>query len=178
LNWISGKLDKLGIEYMITGGSAVSFWGQVRTTADIDLVINIPPAKVPALSAALKGESYIDEEEVKEAVSRKRMFNAIYMDTAFKVDLAVLDETDAYAREAFSRRKKLEVGGRPLWVISPEDLILSKLRWMKAAGGSERQLEDCRSIAEVSADILDVSYIEKWAEVVGVSKEWRGIKKT
>lgn len=169
-------MDSLGISYMVTGGSAVSFWGQVRTTADIDIVIQIPTSRISVLVAALKDEAYIDEEEVKQAVSVKRMFNVIYNATAFKVDFAVMDEANPYAKEGFSRRKKLEIAGRPLWVISPEDLVLSKLRWMQSAGGSERQLQDCRSIVELNKGGLDEKYLEKWASLTGVEKEYRALK--
>lgn len=158
---------------MVTGGSAVSFWGRVRTTADIDIVIEIPLSRVSGLVAALRDEAYIDEEDVKEAILTKRMFNVIYNSTAFKVDFAVMDETNPYAKEGFSRRKKLEFAGKPLWVISPEDLVLSKLRWMKAAGGSECQFQDCRSIMELNKGGLDVKYMEKWAPLIGIEKEYR-----
>ncbi len=160
---------------MVTGGSAVPFWGQVRTTADIDIVIQIPPFRILGLVEALKDEAYIDEEDVKQAVSEKRMFNVIYHSTAFKVDFAVMDETSSYAKEGFSRRKKLEFTGQPLWVISPEDLILSKLRWMQSAGGSERQLQDCRSIMELNKGVLDLKYMEKWAPTIGIEKEYRAL---
>ena len=172
MTWISAKLDSLGIAYMVTGGSAVSFWGQVRTTADIDIVVRISPSRISVLMAALKDEAYIDEEDVKEAVSEKRMFNVIYNITAFKVDFAVMDEANLYAKEGFSRRKKLEIAGRPLWVISPEDLVLSKLRWMQSAGGSERQLQDCRSIMDLNKGRLDLAYMQKWAPQIGVEKEY------
>ena len=160
---------------MITGGSAVSFWGQVRTTADIDIVVQIPTSRISGLVAALKNEAYLDEEDVKQAVSEKRMFNVIYYATAFKVDFAVMDESNPYSKEGFSRRKKLDFSGQPLSVISPEDLILSKLRWMQSAGGSERQLQDCRSIIELNKSALDVKYMEKWAPIIGIEKEYRAL---
>lgn len=160
---------------MITGGSAVSFWGQVRTTADIDIVVQVPPSRISELVKALKDEAYVDEEDVRQAVSEKRMFNVIYNATAFKVDFAILDESNPYSEEGFSRRKKLELSGRALWVISPEDLVLSKLRWMQSAGGSERQLQDCRSIMEVSKGAIDIEYMEKWAPIIGVEKEYSAL---
>ncbi|MBI4803581.1 MAG: hypothetical protein HY796_13765 [Elusimicrobia bacterium] len=169
------KLDKLGVAYMVTGGSAVSFWGQVRTTADIDIVVQIPPSDIPGLVAAIKDEAYIDEEEVIQAVSAKRMFNVIHNRTVFKVDFAVMDGANSYAKEAFSRRKRLDFAGQPLWVISPEDLVLSKLRWMQSAGGSERQQQDCRSIMELNKGALNVKYMEKWAPIIGVEKEYRAL---
>lgn len=39
LKIVKKRLTKAGIEYMVTGGVAVSFWGFPRTTHDIDIVI-------------------------------------------------------------------------------------------------------------------------------------------
>ncbi|OGS08189.1 MAG: hypothetical protein A2270_10175 [Elusimicrobia bacterium RIFOXYA12_FULL_51_18] len=160
---------------MLTGGSAVPFWGQVRTTADIDIVVQISPPHILRLVAAIKDDAYIDEEEVIRAVSEKRMFNVICNRTAFKVDFAVMDASNPYAKEAFARRKRLDVAGQPLWVISPEDLVLAKLRWMQSAGGSERQLQDCRSIMELNKGVLDLKYMEKWAAIIEVEAEYRAL---
>jgi hypothetical protein len=157
---------------MVTGGSAVAFWGEVRTTADIDVVVQIAPSDIQSLVSSLKDEAYIDEEDVREAVSRKRMFNAIFNSTSFKVDFAVLDTGDRYEQEKFSRRRKLALADGPVWVIAPEDLVLSKLRWMKSAGGSERQLRDCRGIIALNGDKLDLDYMRKWAAALDLLEEF------
>ena len=39
LAWIRDKLESLNIEYMLSGGCAVGFWGRIRTTMDIDIVV-------------------------------------------------------------------------------------------------------------------------------------------
>jgi hypothetical protein len=156
---------------MVTGGSAVAFWGEVRTTADIDIVVQIAPSDIQRLVSSLKEEAYIDEDDVREAVARKRMFNAVLNSTSFKVDFAVLDAGDRYEQEKFSRRRKLDISGAPVWVIAPEDLILSKLRWMKSAGGSERQLRDCRGIMALNGDNLDMGYMRKWAVSLNLLEE-------
>jgi len=163
---------------MLTGGAAVSFWGEVRTTVDIDVVVQISPSDIGALVASLKDEAHIDEEDVREAVSGKRMFNAIFHATSFKVDFAVLDTGDPYEREKFSRRRKLELAGGQVWVITPEDLVLSKLRWMKSAGGSERQLRDCRGIMALNGANLDMAYMRKWAVLLDLREELASAQKT
>jgi hypothetical protein len=40
----------------------------------------------------------------------------------------VRDESD-YEIEKFERRRQVEVDGRSIWMIAPEDLVLSKLVW-------------------------------------------------
>lgn len=175
LTWIAARLNSLEISYMITGGSAVGFWGHMRTTMDIDMVIRIQPGKVPVLARALKDEAYVSEEDISEAVSGRGMFNIILNETAFKIDFAPLDEKNAYEVEKFARRIRLAYEGADLWVISPEDLVLSKLKWMKSAGGSERQLSDCRSIMELNKGALDLAYMRRWAPLIGVDKEYSSL---
>src|SRR3989338_2729332 len=61
------------------------------------------------------------------------------------------------------RRVGKEVLGRTIFFVSPEDLILSKLRWHKE-GGSSRQLEDVESIFRFNKK-LDFRYLRKWAKI-------------
>ena len=63
-----------------------------------------------------------------------------------------------------------------IFVISPEDLIISKLIWNKAAGGSERQLKDCMSIINLNRESLDFNYIEKWIENLKLENEFNKLK--
>jgi hypothetical protein len=50
-----------------------------------------------------------------------------------------------YRREESFRRKKITVDDQDLFVVSPEDLILSKLEWAKDSQ-SEVQLNDVRNL--------------------------------
>jgi len=57
--------------------------------------------------------------------------------------------------------------GVPVFVATAEDAILSKLEWAKI-GDSERQLRDAARIIEVRGAGLDVAYLERWADVLGI----------
>lgn len=59
-------------------------------------------------------------------------------------------------------------------IVSAEDAILSKLEWAASAGVSERQLADVRGIVELNP-ALDQTYIERWAETLGVAELWRSL---
>lgn len=83
LKWICIKLESAGIPYMITGGSAVGFWGHIRATMAIDIVINIyshANEKIESFLQSIKDEAYVDIEESKKAVFNKNMFNVIFYD--------------------------------------------------------------------------------------------------
>jgi hypothetical protein len=53
-----------------------------------------------------------------------------------------------------------------IWVVAPEDLILSKLIWSKHAA-SDLQARDVRVMVESVVD-LDWTYLETWAKALGV----------
>jgi len=53
-----------------------------------------------------------------------------------------------------------------IWFASPEDLVLSKLYWSRESR-SEIQRDDVGEII-ASLENLDWSYLEKWAELLGI----------
>lgn len=172
LSWICDKLESLDISYMITGGSAVGFWGHIRTTMDIDMVIQMHSNQVDAFLKAVSKEAYVDIQEVKNAVQSKSIFNIIPNETLFKVDIIPLDEKNDYETCKFGRRIKIKFQGREIYAISPEDLIVSKLIWSKNSGGSEKQIKDCESIWKINQENIDAKYIKQWVDVLAIRDEF------
>lgn len=173
LDWICNKLNTLQIPYMVTGGSAVGFWGHIRTTMDIDLVIQMRSNQADAFLASIKDEAYVDDDVVKTAIQNKSMFNIIPNETLFKVDIIPLDENNTYEKEKFNRRVKINLRNREIYISSPEDLIISKLVWSKNAGGSERQIADCESIWKINQENLGIDYIKEWVQILNIEGEFK-----
>src|SRR3989344_3579476 len=156
---IAKILDELDIPYAITGGYAVSVWGRPRSTFDIDVVVELAKPKAVFLSKALRKISelsYVDENMVMRAVERKGEFNFIHSDSGIKVDFWVLRD-DSVLRLEIKRRVSKTIDGQKVYFISPEDLILSKLRWYKESESS-KQLEDVESIIKIQKK-LDWKYM-------------------
>jgi hypothetical protein len=162
-------LDVAGVSYMLSGSLASSLQGEPRATHDIDLVVDIRPADVTHLVAALMGPGvYLDEYAVAEAVRRRSMFNLLDSTSGDKVDFWLLKD-EAFDRERFARRVEVEALGLRLSVSTPEDTILMKLSWAAQAGGSETQLNDAQGVYEFQGNVLDSAYLDTWAESLGVS---------
>ena len=176
LTWIRSKLESANISYMITGGSAVGFWGHIRTTMDIDIVIQVYARQIEPFLASVENEAYVDREEAKRAILDRDMFNIIYNATSFKVDIIILNEKDDYETEKFKNRIKINFQNKDLFVSSTEDLIISKLLWSKSAGGSERQLKDCESIYALNHEKLNVNYIKKWIQILKIEDEFNKLR--
>ena len=132
------------------------------------------PADAARLSAALGDEFGADAETLFAAISRGSLFNVIHRDAIVKVDFVILKET-AYRLEEFGRRRLVEVDGHPLWVVAPEDLILSKLVWASESH-SELQLRDVRSVLRFQQATLDRAYLDQWAARLSVDTLLREVE--
>jgi len=162
---IAGRLDSAGIAYMLTGSMALALYTRPRMTRDIDLVIECRSPDSDIIVRLFEVDCYVDAEEVRDAIASRTMFNIIHNEWIIKADFIVRKD-DNYRQLEFGRRRRFTIEGVPVWVVSPEDLILSKLHWSKEAE-SELQREDARVMMQTIQD-LDWIYLEKWAENLGV----------
>lgn len=167
------RLEKAGIPYMITGSIAANLYAVPRMTRDIDIVIQVEKGGVSRLSEIFQGDFYIDEDSVTEAIEKQGMFNIIHSESVFKVDF-IIRKDSPYRELEFKRRHRLEVEGIPMWVVTPEDLILSKLLWAKDSF-SELQLGDVKNLFRTLKD-LDRNYLEKWVRSLGLEALYEKVK--
>lgn len=169
-------LDRLSIGYMISGGISAIYYGDPRLTYDADLVIELPKKEVMGLVKAVKKEFFVDEEEINKALKKKRMFQILQKGTAFKIDFYPLKD-DPFNQKAFSRRRKKKILGKNMFIITAEDLIITKLNLYKTAHYSEKQLQDVKGIYKLQKEKLDFKYLKKWLAHFSTWKIFEEIKK-
>jgi hypothetical protein len=166
-------LEERGINYVLVGSMASSMHGMYRATADIDLIADIKPAQVRPLFEALQKQFYVDEHAVGEAISQKRSFNAIHLDSVFKVDIFIPRPGD-FAMQQLERRQLRKMAPdieQKVYVSTAEDMILAKLRWFHAGGDvSETQWQDVQGMIGAAEVELDLDYLSHWAKELGVSE--------
>lgn len=160
---VSGRLESAGIAFMLTGSLALNYYAQPRMTRDIDLVIALEEANTEGFVRLFETDYYLDPQTVSDAIRRRSIFNLIHNEAVVKVDCIVL-KNDKYRREEFGRRRKIKLGDFETWIVSREDLILSKLYWAKESR-SDLQLRDVRNL--LSPD-CDLDYLRSRALMIGV----------
>jgi len=166
---VCARLDGAGIAYMLTGSLAMSFYARPRMTRDIDLVVVLDSAQAGKLTAALGSEYHADGDAIAAALRNGRPWNIVHVPSVVKIDLIPRKES-AYRRMEFERRRRVELAGVVLWIVSLEDLILSKLEWSRETR-SEQQRRDIRLLLEGP---LDRTYLDEWAarlDLAGLLKE-------
>jgi predicted nucleotidyltransferase len=153
---VLSALNGAGVRYLIVGGVAVVLHGHLRTTADLDLVVELkkdnvtravealtalgfrPRAPVPALQLA-------DDDVRRDWVERRGMtvfslWNARM--PGFEVDIFAEVPFDFTAASARAVRAILDTTEAP--VASLDDLIA-----LKRAAGRPRDLEDIAALEEL-----------------------------
>lgn len=165
---ISGRLELLGIRYMLTGSLAMNYYAEPRMTRDIDIVIEITEGNGARLVKELSSDYYIDADAVQEALKHESMFNILHLESVIKVD-CIIRKSSEYRKVEFNRRKKIKIGDAATYIVSKEDLILSKLDWARDSH-SEMQLKDVRNLMRSGCD---AEYLEKWIDILGVTALYR-----
>jgi hypothetical protein len=163
--------ERAGVRYMLTGSFAGAHYGVLRSTQDIDFVIEATSAQLRAFVESLPAaEYYSDVNSALKALNRQSMFNVIDHATGWKIDL-IIRKSRPFSIEEFGRRQRVDLHGVSLFVASAEDAILSKLEWAKLAQ-SRRQIEDAAAILRARWNDLDRSYLVKWIGKLELKKEW------
>jgi predicted nucleotidyltransferase len=160
---VCARLDDAGIAYMLTGSLAMSFYARPRMTRDIDLVIALEAVQAQRLIGALGVDYHADSDAIAAAIRGARPWNIIHLPSVVKIDL-IPRKDSLYRRAEFERRRRVELAGVPLWIVSVEDLILSKLEWSRESR-SEQQRRDVGLLLQAP---LDRVYLDEWAARLGL----------
>lgn len=156
---VTERFERLSLSYMLTGSMAMTKYAMMRMTRDIDIVLEIKPSDSQRIIAALEPDYYVPHSRVSSAISQKSMFNILHQQSLVKVDCVIRKDTE-FQKVAFSHRRKVDFSGFDVWIISKEDLILSKLNWAKESR-SEMQMRD---VASIIRNGYDEEYVAIWAK--------------
>ena len=77
-----------------------------------------------------------------------------------------------YRRAEFERRQRITIEDFSTWIVSKEDLTISKLWWAKDSH-SELQLRDVKNLVRTGCD---VEYIAHWTRALGLHNLWQECK--
>ena len=168
---VTDALETLGVPHFIGGSVASTLYGMVRTTQDSDIIADLRAENLPFFMDALKNEFYLDGEMIADAIAHRTSFNIIHRESMFKVDVFV-PRPRPFVEMQFSRARKENLSSDPKMVAnvaSPEDTLLAKLEWYRMGGEvSERQWRDVLGILKVQAGALEMDYLRRMANELGV----------
>ena len=165
LKRITKSLENKNIPYMLSGSIALNNYAIPRMTMDIDIVIRLHEENIEDFLSIFDENYYINKEVVKKEMKSLGMFNVIDHQTGFKVDF-ILRKSSEYRKHEFSKRRKIQIVDFDVWIVSPEDLIISKIEWIQQLQ-SDKQISDIGNLLAMPE--LDTKYIAKWCKKLNLN---------
>jgi len=167
LRKLVGILDEAKIPYMIIGGYALTAYGRIRTTQDVDLAIAASFPDIVRTHDLLRRNGY----QLPSAPHREAAF-FLAIDLENRIEFEIWTEPDGvvFDDELLKRRVRIRpfVDDFEAYVIGPEDFIVNKLARKSREVGDE---QDAASVLKLQEGKLDYDYLmqrAKQANVIGL----------
>ncbi len=147
---------------MVIGDFVLPSYGAIRSTADLDVAVRVESSK-----------------EFNSFVSRAKRFGfepgvisfsnpvSVFRDgkTGLEVEFWIRPDGVKWDRETTRRRRKTKIGTVDVWLVSPEDFIVTKL------SRPDRGVQDEKDVKGVLTRLhgsIDRGYLERRAGKAGV----------
>jgi hypothetical protein len=175
LKIVADKLERAGLRFMVVGSYASGYWGEPRSTYDLDVVVALAAEDIGIVQRAFpESDYYLSSRAALDAVIARSQFNIIHPDSGNKIDV-MIEQQSGWAKQQLARRRQVEFAkGFHTWVGAPEDIIISKMLYYRE-GQSDKHLRDIAGMLKVSRDIIDRDYVTKWAKELDVLDIWQAI---
>jgi hypothetical protein len=168
LREISDLFESMGVPYAVMGGVAVRVYAIPRPTYDIDFTVSLEGRELSdffqrAMSAGYSVPEPYLEGWVDRVAGMPLVKLRLYL-ADHGVDVDIFLAESAFQHSLLLRRRCEDYQGRPIWFVSPEDLVLLKL-----VAGRTRDLLDIQDVLFTQGR-LDETYMRRWAADLGVSE--------
>ncbi len=144
-------LGKHNYRYAIIGGIALSQWGVVRATYDIDIKVLVPDTDYTRIRNLLMTTFPI---RARQIIPENPLIISVMIEN---VVVDFLLAIPGYEELIIERSVQRDVGGVLTWICSAEDLIIQKI-----VAGRVKDWDDVESILIEQKNKLDQNYIEDW----------------
>jgi len=144
-------LEKNGHRYAVIGGIALSQWGVVRVTQDVDLKVLVSNLDYAGVRALLT-------RAFPKPARRHAPKNPFIV--AVEIDDVIVDfllTAPGYEEQIITRAVRRNLNGFSVWVCSAEDLVIQKV-----IAGRGKDWPDVEALLIEQRGKLDEAYIENW----------------
>jgi hypothetical protein len=141
------------VDWYVFGAQAALLWGRPRMTTDVDVTARLTSVETTGLVAALRQEGFSLRVSATPAfVTQTRVLPMVHEPTGFAVDIVLAGP--GLEDEFLARAVAVDIGGVSVPVISPEDLIVTKV-----LAGRAKDMEDIRGVLSERGSRLDLARV-------------------
>ncbi len=154
--------NKYEVPYMIVGSYSSNAYGESRATKDADIVAEFSVLDQINLEELLPPAFVVEEQMSFETISGTMRRILHIPEIPFEIEIFDLT-SDEFDQTRFHRKVKSTLMDRLVYLPTPEDVVIQKLRWANTPN-REKDFLDARAIIEVRGDRLDWEYIQSWCD--------------
>ena len=171
-------LEAASVPYMVVGSLSSNVFGIVRSTKDADIVMELGDRRVSEVTSLLGSEFHLQQQITFESITGTTRHIIDVQDSPFKIELFRLS-SDPHDIERFHRRREYKAAqlDRLVFLPTPEDIIITKLRWA-ISSDRYKDRDDVRNVIAVQAEDLDWLYIHRWCDEHGTRQLLNEIRGT
>ena len=145
-------MGERGLRWYLFGAQAAIVWGSPRLSADVDVTVEIDPAALNDYIGTMREHGFDVVFGDPDFVARTRVIPFIHR--ASRMPLDVVLAGPGFEENFLQRAISVDVGGTIVPVISPEDLIVTKI-----LAGRPKDIEDIRGVINERRESLDIERI-------------------
>jgi len=163
---LADALADEGIPYAIGGALALAYYAAPRATVDVDINVFVPPRDgLPRLLTVLATAGFAADSP--ETVTRTAIEDGQFRGRIEGVRVDVFVPAIPFYAEMASRTRQVPLLGRPIDILSPQDLLTLKMMFFR-----RKDLADAEAVLRNSPPGLDVESIRvRLVEMVGEDDE-------
>ncbi|MEW6356766.1 MAG: DUF6036 family nucleotidyltransferase [Planctomycetota bacterium] len=169
-------LRDLDVPHMVVGSLASNYHGVPRSTQDADLVAQLGDTSIRDVARCLGEHFRLQPQMAFETVTATTRYVFELLDAPFSIEIFSLSD-DSYDRTRFGRRQPATIEGRQTFVLTAEDVIITKLRWA-GQGDRRKDEEDVRNVIAVQHKRIDWGYVVEWCERHGTGNLLKRIRRS
>jgi len=169
-------LESCGVPYMLVGSFASNFYGIGRSTKDADFVLRLDEKSISDVARELGPQFRLDAQMAFETVTGTMRWAIDVVALPFRIEFFQLSR-DPHDQERFRRRRCAKIADRDTYLPTPEDVIITKLRWSQQ-GQRPKDRDDVRNVIAVQGDRIDWDYVGRWCEGHGTGELLKEIRST
>lgn len=166
LHEFADLFEARGFRYAIMGGIAARVLGIPRPTYDVDFTLAVSRDLLPELFDAAENAGYHVPVAYRsgwiDSVAGMPIIKLGMQLGALGIDIDVFLAESSFQESMLARRSQHDIGGKLVWLVSPEDLIV-----LKVLANRDRDRGDVQDVLFMQGE-LDREYMRHWTEKLGV----------
>lgn len=154
LQALAAAMAELDLRWYVFGAQAAIVWGSPRLSGDVDVTATIEPAAVASFIETMRQHGFRLLFDDSDFVARTRVLPFIHGRTRMPLDVVLAGP--GIEEDFLSRAIPVKIRGTSVPVISPEDLVITKV-----LAGRPKDIEDLRGVIHERRASLDETRVRR-----------------